>query len=57
MLKYFKESFVNYDFATILQSLSLLLFVIFFSALIYFLWKRPKDYYKEEAHYPLDDNE
>lgn len=55
MLKYFKESFTNYDFAAVLQTVSLLLFVIFFGALIYFVFKRPKKYYDENANLPLDD--
>lgn len=56
MLKYFKDSFTNYESARELQSLSLILFVVFFAALIYFIWKRPKDYYKDEANLPLEDD-
>ncbi|HUH34204.1 MAG TPA: hypothetical protein VL022_00075 [Moheibacter sp.] len=55
MLKYFKDSFTNYDFAAVLQTISLLLFVVFFGALIYFVFKRPKEYYDANAHLPLDD--
>ncbi|MGB6083920.1 cbb3-type cytochrome oxidase subunit 3 [Moheibacter sp.] len=57
MLKYFKDAFTNYENAGILQTLSLLLFVIFFLGLIYFIWKRPKEYYKDDANRPLDDDE
>lgn len=57
MLKYFKEHFTEYDFAAILQVSSLILFVIAFGALLYGVWKRPKDYYDETAHLPLDDDE
>lgn len=54
MLKYFKDAFTNYENASILQTISLLLFVVFFLGLMYFIWKRPKDYYKEESESPLD---
>lgn len=54
MLKYFKDAFANYEYAAVLQTISLLLFVIFFTALVYFIWKRPKDYYKKDSELPLD---
>lgn len=57
MLKYFKEAFSNYEYAAVLQTISLLLFVIFFSGLVYFIWKRPKEYYNEEANLPLEEKE
>ncbi len=56
MLKYFKDAFTNYEYAGVLQTISLLLFVIFFSALVYFIWNRPKDYYKQDSELPLDDD-
>lgn len=55
MLKYFKEAFTNYEHAQILQTISLLLFVVFFLALMYFIWNRPKEYYKNDSELPLDD--
>lgn len=57
MLQYFKEAFTNYENAAILQTISLLLFVVFFFALIYFIWNRPKGYYKEESELPLDKDD
>ena len=57
MLKYFKDAFTNYENADILQTISLLLFVVFFLGLMYFIWKRPKDYYKDESEAPLDKDE
>lgn len=57
MLKYFKDTFTNYENADILQTISLLLFVIFFLALMYFIWNRPKDYYKEDSELPLDKDD
>lgn len=55
MLKYFKGAFTEYDFAATLQTISLLLFVVFFGALIYVVYKRPKGYYDSNANLPLDD--
>lgn len=57
MLKYFKDAFTNYEYAEVLQTTSLLLFVIFFSLLMYFIWKRPKEYYQEDSELPLDDKD
>jgi len=57
MLKYFKDAFTNYEYAGILQTISLLLFVIFFTGLVYFIWKRPKDYYKKDSELPLEDQD
>jgi len=57
MLKYFKEAFTNYEYAWILQTISLLLFVIFFLGLVYFIWNRPKDYYKKDSELPLEDQD
>ncbi len=56
MLKYFKDSFSNYEYAAVIQTISLILFVVFFLALVYFVWNRPKGYYKEDAELPLDDD-
>jgi cbb3-type cytochrome oxidase subunit 3 len=57
MLQYFKDAFSDYKHAQTLQIVSLLLFVIFFMALIYFIWKRPKEYYKDESELPLESDE
>lgn len=57
MLKYFKDAFTNYEYAEVLQTTSLLLFVVFFSLLMYFIWRRPKEYYQEDSELPLDDKD
>lgn len=56
MLKYFKEAFANYEYAAVLQTISLLLFVLFFIGLVYAVWKKPKGYYNEDAELPLDED-
>ncbi len=57
MLKYFKESFSSYDFSSILQTISLLLFVIFFLGTFYLVWKKPKKSYEEVENLPLEDDD
>ena len=54
MLKYYKEFFSGYENASLYQTLILLAFVIFFVALFYMVWKKPKGYYKEFEEAPLD---
>ncbi|HEY4539915.1 MAG TPA: cbb3-type cytochrome c oxidase subunit 3 [Faecalibacter sp.] len=54
MLKYYKEFFSEYDNASLYQTLILLAFILFFVAVFYIVWKKPKGYYKEFEHAPLD---
>lgn len=39
------------------QTVALVLFMIFFIALIIYVFSRPKKYYQEEENAPLDDSE
>lgn len=57
MLQYFKDAFTTYEHAQTLQTISLVMFVVFFVALIYFIWNRPKEYYENESELPLDDEQ
>ncbi len=57
MLKFFKEYFGDYQHADVLQTVSLVLFVIFFSFLIYFVYSKPKGYYKEVSELPLEEDQ
>lgn len=45
--------FNDYGF---IQSLSLIVAVVFFILLLVLIFKRPKDYYKETSELPLDDD-
>ncbi|WP_322971130.1 hypothetical protein [Faecalibacter sp. LW9] len=54
MLKYYKEFFSEYDNASLYQTLILLAFILFFVAVFYIVWKKPKGYYNEFEHAPLD---
>ena len=54
MLKYYKEFFSGYDNASLIQTLILLAFVIFFVGIFYMVWSKPKGYYKQEEAAALD---
>ncbi len=56
MLKYFKDTFSDYDFSSILQTISLLLFVAFFLTTFYYVWKKPKKAYEEVENLPLEND-
>lgn len=57
MLKYFKEYLSDYQGAEWIQSVILIASIIFFVGLVYIILKRPKDYYKETAELPLEDDD
>lgn len=57
MLKYYKNWFSNYENADILQTISLILFVMFFVAFTWYVFTRPKNYYKEQSEFPLERDE
>jgi cytochrome c oxidase cbb3-type subunit IV len=54
MLKYYKEFFSGYDNASLIQTLILLAFVLFFVGIFYMVWNKPKGYYKKEEAAALD---
>jgi len=56
-LKYFQSWFSEYENADFLQTLSLILFVIFFLSIAFFVFSKPKTYYKEASELPLDNDE
>ena len=41
----------------LLQSIAMILFIIFFVGLVYFVINKPKNYFEEEAKLPINDNE
>ncbi|QAR31619.1 cbb3-type cytochrome c oxidase subunit 3 [Ornithobacterium rhinotracheale] len=55
MIKYFKEYF-SYTNDNVLQVIILLCSIAFFIALVYSVLKKPKNYYKEDAEMPLDED-
>ncbi|RQP13754.1 MAG: cbb3-type cytochrome c oxidase subunit 3 [Chryseobacterium sp.] len=52
----FKDILSSQDNAGLYQSLALILFVIFFVALVVSVFRKPKKYYRDEANAPLDDS-
>lgn len=53
----FKDILSNTENAGLYQTLALIFFMLFFVALIIYVFSRPKRYYKEEEHAPLGDDE
>ena len=56
MIKYFKDYMGGYQYAEYLQTAAVLLFVIFFLAVFAIVFLKPKDYYKEVSHLPLEED-
>ncbi len=56
MLKFYKKILSEYQFADILQTVSLVLFVIFFVLLVWYVYSRPKGFYQEVSELPLEDD-
>ncbi len=54
MLKYYKEFIAKYEFADILQTVSLVLFVVFFLTLVWYVYSKPKGFYTEVSRLPLE---
>ncbi len=51
-----KEILGNSEYAGLLQTISMFLFIIFFLGILYWVFSRPKKYYDEEANAPLNDD-
>lgn len=57
MIHFFKDSFSDYAYASLIQTLILIAFVIFFVWILYTVLNKPKNYYKEDAEMPLHDDD
>lgn len=53
----FKDILGNVEYAGTLQSIALIIFMLFFGFTLYYVMSKPKKYYDETANSPLDDNE
>ena len=53
----FKDILSNTENAGFYQTLALILFILFFVSLIIYVFSKPKKYYNEEEHAPLDDDQ
>lgn len=54
MLKYYKEILSQYEYASLLQTLILIAMVVVFVTIFIKVAKKPKGYYTEDEHAPLD---
>jgi cbb3-type cytochrome oxidase subunit 3 len=52
----FKDVLSNGENASLYQIIALLIFIILFGSLIIYVFSKPKKYYDEDAHAPLDDD-
>lgn len=52
-----KDLVSNSGNAGFFQTLALLIFIIFFIGIVVYVFSRPKKYYREEEHAPLDDDQ
>ncbi|MDO5656179.1 MAG: cbb3-type cytochrome c oxidase subunit 3 [Flavobacteriaceae bacterium] len=57
MLKYFKEYLSDYQMAEWVQTLILIMSILFFVGLVYSILRKPKDYYKDTSELPLEDED
>ncbi|WP_313026960.1 CcoQ/FixQ family Cbb3-type cytochrome c oxidase assembly chaperone [Soonwooa sp.] len=52
----FKDIISNVEYAGLLNTLSLILFIIVFVGITLYVFNRPKKYYEEEENAPLNDD-
>lgn len=57
MLKYFKEHLWQLEYADTLQTVILVLSVLFFVGLVFAILNKPKSHYEDTAHLPLEDDD
>lgn len=51
-----KDLLANGENVGFYQTLSMILFLIFFLGIVFYVFSRPKKHYDEEANAPLDDD-
>ena len=51
-----KDILANGENVGLYQTLSMMIFIIFFLGIVFWVFSRPKKYYDEEANAPLDDD-
>lgn len=52
----FKDILANTENAGLLQTISMLLFLVFFCGIVFYVFSRPKKHYREEENAPLNDS-
>lgn len=53
----FKDILANAENTGLYQSLAMVLFILFFCGIIYFVFSKPKKFYNNVSHLPLEDSE
>lgn len=53
----FKDILGNVENAAMLQTMALIIFMIFFGVLVYRVFSKPKKYYSDEERAPLEDDD
>ena len=53
----FKDILANIENAGLLQTISMILFILFFITTVYYVMSRPKKHYEDVEKAPLDDEE
>ncbi|XCI75822.1 MAG: cytochrome oxidase [Flavobacteriales bacterium] len=57
MIKFFKQYITTTKYGDVLQSGVLVFFFLLFCLVVFFVYKKPKGYYKEVMDLPLEDHE
>lgn len=53
----FKDILSNGDNANLFQIISLIIFILLFAGIVWYVFSRPKKYYRDEENAPLEDDE
>ena len=51
-----KDIVANGDNVGLYQTIAMILFIIFFLGIVYYVFSRPKKFYEEQEHAPLNDD-
>ena len=52
----FKDILSSGENASLFQTIAMIIFILFFLGLVFYVFSRPKKYYREEENAPLDDD-
>ncbi len=53
----FKDIISNGENVGLFQTIAMILFIILFLGIVWFVFSRPKKYYRDQENAPLDDDE
>ncbi len=52
----FKDIVSNGEGVGLYQTIAMIIFILFFLGLVFYVFSKPKKYYREEENAPLDDD-